>query len=666
MTNATGRESFPTFQTVWDGNAHKVETAVWEDSSSQLSASQEEKTSDTKSQTIATSKKPGLFSTGTAAKVLWSTSPRNLSPSNQEWKCEECNFRNIDMLDNECAFCGTKISDMNRDNKDHVSDVVREFFVEEDQDDDEVSPMSPTTPQKAVTSLRDLLSRHPSFKKTRDQESAAASTPTFPPSPAASLSPSSPTTYSPRNINAITQKLWDDSHEYGFELDPENKDKNIEFSTMGHPPHKGSASCKTRNFITIPILLMMVVTGILLGILLPRSSTTDENHASSDVQENEQPSSSSSQFVGKWVELEQQEVFADEPDYHSGASISLANNGRRMAVGVGNFGPVRAYKLVDEEYWVQEGQDISFSEGRKHVALSRTTGQFMAIASETDGSVAVFILGSETGLWEPYGEKHTFGVTNRNDAKASVSMSYDGKILAIGVPSVGPLNSDRVRVVTFDDEVQKWVPIGEDLLLDHSERTQHGGSVSLSRDGTILAVGSWAGGDEYSSFSSHAEVYRFSNNTWQHLGKGRIGSRISDSKSEVSVSLSGNGSILAIGGGSSTRVFQYNQTIDKWSQIGQDLVGETVSLSLNGKVMAVGNPGSDVHGSDAGETAIYALGEGDKWTQVGKKILGKSEGDSFGAALSLSEDGKRVAVGAPGSSGSIEKSGSVVVFELVV
>jgi hypothetical protein len=263
----------------------------------------------------------------------------------------------------------------------------------------------------------------------------------------------------------------------------------------------------------------------------------------------------------------------------------------------------------------------------------------MAIASETDGSVAVFVLGSATHLWEPYGDVFTYGVTNRDDAKASVSLSYFGETLAIAIPSEGAFKSDSVRVVGYDDEQEKWVPIGKDIHLDASARIQRGGSVSLSRNGTVLAVGSWAGGDGSSSYSSHAEVYHFFNNTWQQLGNEKIGSRIHKNGSEASVSLSGNGSILAIGSGSISRVFQYNEAKDRWSQLGQDLVGRAVSLTEDGKVIAVGNPAT-LEG--AGETIVYVYDEDGQWTQIGMKILGKSARDAFGAALALSEDGKRV------------------------
>lgn len=120
---------------------------------------------------------------------------------------------------------------------------------------------------------------------------------------------------------------------------------------------------------------------------------------------------------------------------------------------------------------------------------------------------------------------------------------------------------------------------------------------------------------------------------------------------------------MAIGSGFSSRVFQYNAEKDRWSQLGKDLVGQAVSLSEDGKVIAVGNP---LTRDGAGETIVYVFDKDGQWTQIEKNILGEIEGDAFGAALGLSEDGKRVAVGAPQSGLNSDKSGSFAVFEVTV
>ena len=127
-----------------------------------------------------------------------------------------------------------------------------------------------------------------------------------------------------------------------------------------------------------------------------------------------------------------------------------------------------------------------------------------------------------------------------------------------------------------------------------------------------------------------------------------------------SVSLSSDGNRLAIGAiyndgsGSNTghvRVYDWNG--ESWTQLGQDIDGEnnndwsghSVSLSSDGNRLAIGTPGGDANGSDAGHVRIYDW-DGNNWAQVGAPINGAFSYAIFGFSLSLSSDGSRVAVGA--------------------
>jgi hypothetical protein len=678
MAGTPERENFPTFQSVWDtgtgkdGSQRKLDKKSINDSSSQSSSDSQDKNSkDGKNSDDDDSKKTNrysLFSPGISARALWSVSAPDLSSDEivEAWKCEECGHENYHENAGECECCGTGICFMD-ERKNNLASIERQLFVEEygvddhNHDDDQVSPIkSPKT-----SSLRVLLSRHPSFQnksKTREGDSiisysSAATTPTANLSPASAFSPAS---LSPRSsaekatgpeVRVINSCTSVESQEEGM------TSFNKAFREEAVDIEKSRRDLRSCIWLSPPVLVFLIAMTITtIGLWIPlhkKPVALDEGPSISSVMD------------GLWV-AQGEPVFGDEPDYRSGASVALASGGSVMAVGVGKFGPVRAYSLHNEAGWLQRGQDISIGDGPKHVALSRKYGRTMAIASESDGSVAVFAYDKVNDEWAPRGEPLLFGVTNREDARASVSLSDAGKVLAVGVPSEGSLRSDSVRIVGYNRETNGWDQIGQNVVLDAETRIQHGGSVSLSSNGMVLAVGSWSEGATRSSYSSHAEVYRFFNSTWQQVGgKTNIGSRMSPEKSEVSVSLSGDGNIVGIGSGFRCRIFQYIKEKDKWSQLGQDLVGKTVSLSTEGNVLAVGNPESDDKGSNSGEAVIYAFDEGtESWEQVGDSIPGEVQGDSFGAALSLSEDGKRVAVGAPGSGASAENSGSVSVFKL--
>ena len=128
-----------------------------------------------------------------------------------------------------------------------------------------------------------------------------------------------------------------------------------------------------------------------------------------------------------------------------------------------------------------------------------------------------------------------------------------------------------------------------------------------------------------------------------------------------SVSLSSDGTIVAIGAhgndagtGSYTghvRVFQFDGT--SWSQMGNDIDGEaqsdqfgvSVSLSSDGMIVASGAHTNDGTGSNAGHARVLQW-DGTSWSQMGNDIDGEAENDQSGNSVSLSSDGTIVAIGA--------------------
>merc|ERR1712100_903072 len=88
---------------------------------------------------------------------------------------------------------------------------------------------------------------------------------------------------------------------------------------------------------------------------------------------------------------------------------------------------------------------------------------------------------------------------------------------------------------------------------------------------------------------------------------------------------------------------------------GQDIDGEArgdesgyaVSLSSDGKTVVIGAPDNDDNGYNAGHVRVYEYNETIlEWTQLGQDIDGEAEGDQSGWSVSLSSDGKTVAIGA--------------------
>ncbi len=159
-----------------------------------------------------------------------------------------------------------------------------------------------------------------------------------------------------------------------------------------------------------------------------------------------------------------------------------------------------------------------------------------------------------------------------------------------------------------------------------------------------------------------------------------INGEAADNYSGWSVSLSGDGNVLAVGApyndgnGSDSgyvRVYSWDVNQDKYTQRGSGIDGETaddfsgwsVSLSDDGDILAVGAPNNDGNGNDSGHVRVYScnVAEGE-YTQRGSDIDGEAATDFLGRSTSLSGDGNILAVGAILNHGAGPYSGHVRVY----
>lgn len=225
-----------------------------------------------------------------------------------------------------------------------------------------------------------------------------------------------------------------------------------------------------------------------------------------------------------------------------------------------------------------------------------------------------------------------------------------------------------------------WSQRGDDLIGDANSFASC--SVALSNDGKTVIIGSHAASNEDGIKGGRARVFVISDETgdWEQFG-GDINGNTDDEMFGWSVSVSGDGGIIAVGAKSSdrqdlenaghVRVYVWNGFF--WSQIGDDIegvgsndmAGSAVALSLDGTSVVVGSPGArGVNNKAVGTVRVLTYDkQRNIWNQTGSDIEGDDEGDEFGHAVSLSEDGKHLAVGAPGNSENGDRSGQVQVFQ---
>ena len=257
----------------------------------------------------------------------------------------------------------------------------------------------------------------------------------------------------------------------------------------------------------------------------------------------------------------------------------------------------------------------------------------------------------------------------------SVSLSSDGSIVAIGAVGNDGNGGQSGHVRVFEDILGVWIQKGNDID-GEAAGDWSGYSVSLSSDGSIVAIGARNNSNANGSQSGHVRVYEYLSGDWTQIG-GDIDGEATDDHSGFSLSISSDGSIVAIGAidndeniaySGHVRVYEYLS--GDWTQIGDDIDGEAygdssgtdLSLSADGSIVAIGAMNNDGNGAQSGHVRVYENISG-VWTKIGDDIDGEAVEDRSGHGLSLSSDGSIVAVGAIWNDGNGSDSGHVRVYE---
>ena len=97
---------------------------------------------------------------------------------------------------------------------------------------------------------------------------------------------------------------------------------------------------------------------------------------------------------------------------------------------------------------------------------------------------------------------------------------------------------------SYDEDGDLWSQLGSDID-GEAARDELGTVVSLSSDGTILAIGSRFN-NENGEKAGHARVYAYNGDDWSQLGIDIDGEAANDESAET-LSLSSDGTVLAIG-----------------------------------------------------------------------------------------------------------------------
>jgi cytoskeletal protein CcmA (bactofilin family) len=371
---------------------------------------------------------------------------------------------------------------------------------------------------------------------------------------------------------------------------------------------------------------------------------------------------------GLWVQLGQ-DIDGEEANDRSGRSVSINADGTIVAIGAfrndgvagTDSGHTRVYKYNDIS-WVQLGQDIDGEDAGDWSGYSvsiNADGTIVAIGAESAGGAGGFQSGHTRVYkyndisWVQLGQDID-GESNNDHSGHSVSINYDGTIVATGAywDDGNGADSGHTRVYKYNDI--SWVQLGQDID-GEAGRDESGTSVSINADGTIVAIGA----EKNSSNRGHTRVYKYNDISWVKLGQDIDGEGVNNF-SGASVSINSDGTIVAIGAyynsdvgtySGHTRVYKYNNT--SWVKLGQDIDGEaagdysgtSVSINSDGTIVAIGANFNDGGGTNSGHTRVYKYNN-TSWVQLGLDIDGESPEDRSGYSVSINSDGTMVAIGA--------------------
>lgn len=284
--------------------------------------------------------------------------------------------------------------------------------------------------------------------------------------------------------------------------------------------------------------------------------------------------------------------------------------------------------------------------------------------ADDSGAVDVFTLADN--VWSSSVHLKASNAAPLHHFGRSLSLNKNGTVLAAGVsarsfnmpPEPGKNRfSGAVYILTRAVNGDTWA---EKMITANNNNTydNFGRSVSLNAEGTVLA----AGGSGSSRDMGTVYVFRKADD-WSTYSKVE-GSNVRESSDfGDALSLSQDGNVLVVGAPGeyekAGEVYIFNYENDVWSEktvlqspvakLG-DYFGKKVSLSGDGKVLAI-----------SASNSVYAFTYKDhNWKISGELNVGSD--DNFGSSISLNEDGSILSIGADGYDGTNINSGAVYIF----
>jgi hypothetical protein len=363
-----------------------------------------------------------------------------------------------------------------------------------------------------------------------------------------------------------------------------------------------------------------------------------------------------------------------------GVSVALSGDGSTLAIG-GNLdssyvGAVWIFIKGSDGTWSQQAKLV----GTGYIGSSILQGSSVSLSADgstlafggtgdNNGIGATWVFNRSGNTWIQQAKLVGSGYVGSSDINqgSSVSLSADSNTLAIGTPND---NSQIGCTFIFVRQNGSWSQQARLIGTGYTGTyANQGGSVSLSGDGNVLAVGAY--GDN-NSIGATWIFYRKYGTMWIQQGQKLIGTGYDDTltvQQGWSVSLSRDATTLAVGGLYDTSglgaTWIFTQTMPSglgsgtWTQQGSKLVGigavdasrqgysvSVTTISNNTNIDAVLAVGGYLDNSNTGAVWTFTR-KNSVWSLLGPKLVGTGSTGSAnqGSSVALSTDGTTIASG---------------------
>ena len=396
-----------------------------------------------------------------------------------------------------------------------------------------------------------------------------------------------------------------------------------------------------------------------------------------------------------WNKIEEISNPSENQDF--GWSISYGNNSNILAISAPlsdinpsliNAGIVEVYDVSDLDNPSLLGEKLEGTNPEEKFGFSidlSNDGEILAVGSpgnENKGFVSIYEL--KNNSWSLLGER-IFGDINNNSFGWALNLENNGLRIAIGDPYYdsidGAENVGSVDIYEFNEDSGIWEKLGQSI---YGTEPNSNFGFSLDFDNDIVAIG--APQKDLENKSGFASIYHLNDNLFTQLGNNITGEENTD-ESGASISLTSpnnelDGSTVAIGAMKNdgnysnntghVRVYEYDQNNNEWTKKGNDIDGSDIGdlssysldISKDGNLISIGSLEHDyLDVNNSGQVRIFDYDDtSNVWRQSGFDLGGYKENESFGASLSISEDGNSIAISS--LNGGSNNSGEVQIYNL--